>query len=98
MRAKPKKLWAAIINLSGLSDVVPVEVFFSKDDEEKGTYWDKEGDFSVLENGWHSQYGCISFASTDKKIVQAWIDGVRSAMGMMKDWADSGFSLRDTTP
>lgn len=57
-------------------------------DEELNEYFDKSGNFSVLNIDEHHNTLCgiITFASVDKNEVDIWIKGVKAAMKMLKNW------------
>lgn len=81
-----KKFWAASINLSGLYSSYPIRVVFDRESEK---WWDKEGNFDISGPGLINSKSCryISFADPNKKIVQAWIDGVKSTMRILKEFS-----------
>lgn len=63
----------------GLHTDTPIRGYLSEDwlDDEKPYWYDKSGDRSVSQLGLDKPKnpGCISFASEDKKLVQAFCDG-----------------------
>jgi hypothetical protein len=80
---KPRRLWGAAVNLSGLYASKPLLCTL---DVELGEWFDSEGDFSVHGVGEVRKPGIITFGSETKMETQRWIDGVRAAMDMLNLW------------
>lgn len=76
-----ENIWGAAINLSGVWG--PVKMSF---DHEGDKFYDKNGNLSVDKIGKTVGYGVIEFGSRDKKEVEIWVDGVKSAMKILERW------------
>lgn len=87
VKKKPKTLWAARVNLSGLVSVCPIRVTYRSELE---GWWDKTGEFDVTRPGIEGTSGSITFSSENKKEVQTWIEGACAVMQLLQDFSRSG--------
>jgi len=93
MAAKPKVIYGAIINLSGLFYNEPIKCIW---DYEADCWCSRKFDFDIDTLGLKvSDWGCVTFSSTDRKEVAAWIQGARAATHMMRQWAHAGEGFED---
>lgn len=73
------------VNLSGLYSKTPVKL------HEDDGWWDRNGNFDApAKDGPYSEVnGAVrGFASSDKREVEIWTDGVLAAMSGVKRWAE----------
>ena len=86
----PEEVWAASINLSGLYSKTPMRCLLDiNNDNDCVEWWSEDKNFSVRKLGLESARGYISFASTKKKDVVIFIDGVKATMKLMKTWCST---------
>jgi hypothetical protein len=80
-----KQVYVAGLNLSGLWSTKPL-----KTHREMGSWWVSSGplkDNAFAEKlGLDDRNGIITFASTSKRDVQSWIDGVLSSFKFLRNW------------
>lgn len=86
MATRPKVVYGAGVNLSGLWGPVKMKYHESDCVEGEFTYWDKEGDFDVEDIGLIEKDGHITFADPDKRTVETWVSGVKTTMKMLQKW------------
>ena len=93
-KKKPKIVWAAMVNLSGLYSKNPVKCKYVPDvyETEKGNdrWWSLDGDFDVRKLGEHKTDGHIAFVSENKQDVEKWLKGAKSVMSLLRNWASCG--------
>lgn len=80
-----KQVYVAGLNLSGLWSTKPLKAH-----RDMGSWWVASGplkdDAFVEKLGLHDRDGLITFASTSKRDVQLWIDGVLSSFKFLREW------------
>lgn len=75
-KSKPKTVWGTGLNLCGLWSTRAMRFTLSKEFENT-TWWDENGEFEISKLGFDTnQHNVITFSSTDKKEVEAFISGV----------------------
>lgn len=83
-----KQVYVAGLNLSGLWSTKPLKARREFDD--RGFWWVSHGplkDNAFAEKlGLDDRNGIITFASTSKRDVQSWIDGVLSSFKFLREW------------
>lgn len=83
-----EQVYVAGLNLSGLWSTKPLKARRYIDDE--GSWWVSHGplkdDAFAEKLGLHDRDGFITFASTSKREVQTWIDGVLSSFKILREW------------
>lgn len=81
---RPKEIYIAALNLSGLWSQTPIKAKYNDECE----WWeDRSGDLLVNKIGLdHKENGIITFGSVSQKEVQIWIDGILASFKMMKEW------------
>jgi hypothetical protein len=75
-KSNPKRVWGTGLNLCGLWSTRPLRLTLSKEFE-NNAWWDENGVFEITKLGFDtSQHNIITFASINKKEVEAFISGV----------------------
>jgi len=87
-------MWASAINLNGIYEDHPVEIFH---DKEEVDWWDIDGDFSISKIGLHVQEYNITFSSEKEEDVQIFIDGAMSMCTLLANLGWCKFNP-DPTP
>lgn len=84
-KKSPKQAWGAAVNLSGLYSQNPIPLRWHVD---LRAWWSADGnfEFEALEVEIHKP-GFRRFASADKAKVQAWLNGAKAVMGLLRHWA-----------
>lgn len=78
---KPKIIWAAAINLSGLWGPFKMKLH-----EDQQIYYDRTGNFSVNDYGLMQTDGIVTYGSPSQKATEIWVSGVKTTMRMLKRW------------
>jgi hypothetical protein len=86
-KKKSKKLYANMLNLSGLYSNKPVMLTF---DSESDRWWDKDGNFEATKVGTESACGYVKFTSESRREVECWTNGVLASMERLVEWCIGG--------
>ena len=83
----PEGIWGNAVNLSGLWSIEPLKLVY---DDELFKYVSEDGDFIQETVGHSASYGHLAFTSEDREEVVLWTEGVKSAMALVRQWANLG--------
>lgn len=81
MKKPPKKIWGAVLNLTGAWNK-PI-CFYRKLNEytDKYEYWDRSGNISIRKPGLDKKdRDCITYSSENKRDVEDFIEGNREVL------------------
>lgn len=88
-KRRPRMIYGACINLSGLYSAKPLRCYF---DKYAVTWYDTDANVAIDQLGLVVKQSVITYASTKESDVSAWIAGVRSAMTLLRQWSHSSFA------
>lgn len=86
----PSTIWVARVNLSGLysSNPIPAKLVVGRDYEGAGNSWvTTNGDFHICRIGVEKKSGYVTFSSESKAEVECFLQGVKSTMHLLSNWA-----------
>lgn len=103
-KTRPRFVWASRVNLGGLFHTAPIKCVWSRELE---SYWgevecqdsqqdNEEDDYVEIEVkkiglDIDDEYNYVTFSSTSKEEVSAWIKGVKSTMTLLNSWSHSNY-------
>ncbi len=89
IKVQPQQLWAFWANTFGPFYTTPQRVYFK--DGMGNSWWHKNQNHDISGVGEHRKGGYVTFAHTDKKVVQSYIDGFSAAQHLLRSFVRSSY-------